>query len=659
MPAVLDEDLPDLPSAENRSGKIEPGDVGLEGLRVVGRNPVLALEPDAAALEKGEIRLVADERKDGVGRDPALPFRGRGADEVRPDLENRRSKVRPDRSRRDSILEVRLDPVLDAFRNRRSADDQRDAGSVAVEVEGGLGRGVLPAHDDDVTAVEGVAGHVARVHMGLILPRQTEAARVGKETCREDRRRGLDPFVAPPRGDGNHHAATRPRLDPLDSRLGTDAHAELLCHSPVVRQRLEARRMRVRRGERNPRDIEKVAGGEPAHLLGKMVDRVEHRAAVQTLRGDASPAELDCASDPGRAGAGDDDGRGKRGHARHSIGRQLQRLDPDRAAARVEPQRVAALAESSREVAARDLAAHREGKIGPNGVAGGLDREVRARIDRHLDAAARGRERAAGRVAAGEAGLDPAARGVGLDVAAGVDDPDAAARRVRLDVAGHPLELDRAAGALRADGALDLDGLDAAARGIRRDAALDLLKGDSASGRLGLDVADDVRDPDAAARGIRANGALDGGDRDSASRGLDRDPGLGGNADLVLHLVARARKPVELVAFDGRDRNDTGALVPAERHELIEVLAAGRHDDMNVRLGGTDEGDLPHVGIEAELSAGGELEGLLDSQLGQGGQGESEGRQSERESGRGTVHGTSSLSPVTHTRNECSRRSYS
>ncbi len=46
---------------------------------------------------------------------------------------------------------------------------------------------------------------------------------------------------------------------------------------------------------------------------------------------------------------------------------------------------------------------------------------------------------------------------------------------------------------------------------------------------------------------------------------------------------------------------------------------------MDVRLGGADEGHLPHVGVEAELPAGRELEGLLDAHFREGGQGESEG----------------------------------
>src|SRR5262245_26723960 len=105
----------------------------------------------------------------------------------------------------------------------------------------------------------------------------------------------------------------------------------------------------------------------------------------------------------------------------------LERLDPNRPAARVQPKRVAALPERAREVAARNLAAHCERQLGLDAVSGGLDREVRRRIELYFDAAAGGLERPAERVAPREAGHDPAAGCVRLDPASGLDDADAAA----------------------------------------------------------------------------------------------------------------------------------------------------------------------------------------------------------------------------------------
>ena len=83
--------------------------------------------------------------------------------------------------------------------------------------------------------------------------------------------------------------------------------AEPLGDAPVVRERLETGRMRVGRPERHAGDVEEVARGEPAHLLGKALDRVENAAAVVADGVDAEAAEFDHARDPGRPGARNDD----------------------------------------------------------------------------------------------------------------------------------------------------------------------------------------------------------------------------------------------------------------------------------------------------------------------------------------------------------------
>src|SRR5262245_3569560 len=105
--AVLDEDPADLPAPEDRASEVDPGDVGLQRFRIVGRNPVFALEADAAALEEGEVRLVADQREDGVRGDSPFPLRRGDADEIGADLPDRRSKERADRPGRDPVLEIR------------------------------------------------------------------------------------------------------------------------------------------------------------------------------------------------------------------------------------------------------------------------------------------------------------------------------------------------------------------------------------------------------------------------------------------------------------------------------------------------------------------------------------------------------------------------
>ena len=59
----------------------------------------------------------------------------------------------------------------------------------------------------------------------------------------------------------------------------------------------------------------------------------------------------------------------------------LDALDSDRSPARVQPQRVAAFAEAARQASARDLALDAQRQVGLDRVAGGLDREVRVRVE--------------------------------------------------------------------------------------------------------------------------------------------------------------------------------------------------------------------------------------------------------------------------------------
>src|SRR6185436_13514685 len=238
-----------------------------------------------------------------------LPVRGRDADNIRADLPDSGQEERGDRSGRDPILEVRLDPVLDPIRDRRPADDDRDAGAVTIEIERGFGGGVLPADHDHVPPVKRIARDVTRVDVRLILARNAQPPRVRKEARSQDRRRSIEP-LGPESGLCRYdHAAAGARLDAFDLGLGTDANAKPLRHPAVVGERLETRRVSLRRRERHARDVEQVARGEPAHLLRKVVDRIQDRSTIQTDRSDASTAQLDGTGDPGGPGADDGDRR--------------------------------------------------------------------------------------------------------------------------------------------------------------------------------------------------------------------------------------------------------------------------------------------------------------------------------------------------------------
>src|SRR6266540_1411907 len=140
--AVFDEDSTDFGTAEDGAGEVEVGDVGLEGLEIMGGDAVGPFEEDAAALEEGEVGLVADQREDGVRAERLFPGGTFDENRVAADLLDACLEERADLPGADAVLQVRLDPVLDSLGDRWSAGDEGDTRAMAVEVEGRLGGGV-------------------------------------------------------------------------------------------------------------------------------------------------------------------------------------------------------------------------------------------------------------------------------------------------------------------------------------------------------------------------------------------------------------------------------------------------------------------------------------------------------------------------------------
>ena len=293
----------------------------------MGGDAVGPFERDAAALEEGEVRLVTDQREDGVGRERLLPGGAFDEDRAARDLQDARSEERPDLSRPDPILQVGLDPVLDALGDRGAPGDERDARAVPVEVEGRLGRGVLRAHDDDVASVEGVAGNVAPVDVGPVLAGDAEPLRIVEEPRRDDGRRSGERrrvLLAP---EDNAPFLSGPDAD--DRGVRDDLDPELLGDGAVIGERLQAGGVGLGSGEGDAGDVQEIAGREPAHLLGKMVERVEQKPLVVADRLDAPFPELDRAGDARRSCA-DDGNRGPvLGHRPHFIGVARGFLPPE------------------------------------------------------------------------------------------------------------------------------------------------------------------------------------------------------------------------------------------------------------------------------------------------------------------------------------------
>jgi len=161
--AVLDENATDLGASQDRARQVEVRDIGLQSLGIVGRHAVGTLETDPGLFEEREIRLVADQRKDGVGADRETALRTVDEHRVGSDLEDPGAEDSPDRSGADAIFQIRLDPVLHTVGDRVASSQEGDAGAVAVEIERGFGRRVLRADDDHVAVVKRIGRNKAPV----------------------------------------------------------------------------------------------------------------------------------------------------------------------------------------------------------------------------------------------------------------------------------------------------------------------------------------------------------------------------------------------------------------------------------------------------------------------------------------------------------------
>ena len=141
-------------------------------------------------------------------------------------------------ARGDAVLEVGLDPVLDALREAFAPMDERHPRAVAVEVERRFGRRVLSAHDDDVAAVErDTRRRSATRTCGSSAPGHLEPPRIAEESGGEDRGRRRRIRRGPPRPVASI-ARPPPGRGVIRSIAvcGDHANAEALGDAAVVRR---------------------------------------------------------------------------------------------------------------------------------------------------------------------------------------------------------------------------------------------------------------------------------------------------------------------------------------------------------------------------------------------------------------------------------------
>ena len=139
------------------------------------------------------------------------------------------------------------------------------------------------------------------------------------------------------------------------------------------------------------------------------------------------------------------------------------------------------------------------------------------------------------------------------------------------------------------------------------------------------------------------------GDRDPAARGVDpRRGSRSEHGSRTGPLLPEFENQSNLCCLTAVIETTPGLSSQRKVRSSSRSLRRDVIDDVHVRLGGADDGHLAHVGIEAELAAGRELQGLLDAQSPPG-PGRARARAGKASASRARGHGAwdSSLSPVT------------
>ena len=226
----------------------------------------------------------------------------------RADLDDQGLEARRDGAFLDAVLDVRPDPVLDGRAELGPPVHEGDLRPAPVEVEGRLGRGVLAADHDHRLAVELVRLRVVMGDVRQFLARYAElvgmivaaagddhgpgaprlhAAGVVRRSNRED--------IIVPAPNGSHRVAE------VDGKVvGVD-------DAPVVAQRLVARRLPVRRDERQAADLQQIRRREEDHLAREMEQRVDQHALLEGAKVETGALGGDGGGQTGRPGADDDE----------------------------------------------------------------------------------------------------------------------------------------------------------------------------------------------------------------------------------------------------------------------------------------------------------------------------------------------------------------
>lgn len=225
---------------------------------------------------------------------------------ARPNRHHLALEMRRNRPLRNSVVDVRTHPVLDRLAQRRAPMHQRHLRPPAIQIERRVtGRVLSPNHHNPLPIV-GSRFRVVMRHMRQVFTRHAQeigpvvvahgqrhrTTRTGpRHTSRIHRRHHQHGFLVMP-----------VRLDRDDAL--TQHHRDLRQFGgpAIVAPRLEARRLVVRRRERQSANLQQRRRREERHVRRKPADAVGHRALVDHQRIHAVLPRRDGRGQPRRAG---------------------------------------------------------------------------------------------------------------------------------------------------------------------------------------------------------------------------------------------------------------------------------------------------------------------------------------------------------------------
>ncbi len=190
---------------------------------------------------------------------------------------------------------------------------QRDVRARAMQLQRRLRRRIAPADDDDALAVVRMRLAVIVAHVRQILARHAQEHRMIVVADRQS-----DMASEPDAADAERRARLEREQRPFRLVVGLarnrqhllferDLQVEDVDDLAVIAERLGARRLVVRRHERQAADLEQLRRGEEHHLRREVVNRVHERALLDHLVIEAVLLGGDGGRQAGRAGADDEE----------------------------------------------------------------------------------------------------------------------------------------------------------------------------------------------------------------------------------------------------------------------------------------------------------------------------------------------------------------